>query len=337
VPPFVTVAIPCYNEEEFIADCIRDVLAQDYPRDRLEIIVADGMSTDRTRAILAGLMHEVPELRVLDNPDRIQSAGLNRILGQARGDIVARLDVHAEFAPDYIRKCVEVMERTGAEVVGGAARSKARGRFQRAVCAALGSPLGVGGSKYRCAENEGFVETVFGGAFRREIFDRVGMYDPQAVTNEDAELNQRIIAGGGRVYLSREIVAYYYPRDSARGLVRQYFSYGVGRARTFVKHGRMLALRPAIPFLTVLTGLFLLLTAPFQPLTPYAFAAYAGLTLLEAIRVGRRAGLAAIPIVWAIFPMLHVAHGVGFAVGLARHLATARPRFQAARLRSRSL
>ncbi|MGZ5967518.1 MAG: glycosyltransferase family 2 protein, partial [Polyangiales bacterium] len=224
--PMVTIAMPCFNEERFIEHCVRSVLAQDYPRDRIEVLVADGRSTDTTREILAHLIAEDPRIQLIDNPERLQAAGMNEIVRVARGDVIVRMDVHCEYAPDYVRKCVEVLERTGADNVGGAQRARATTLFQRALCAALSSPLGVGGAKYRSPENEGFVDTVFLGAFDKKVFERVGLYDPRAITNEDAELNQRIVASGGKVYLSRDIVVHYYPRDSFAALARQYFKYG---------------------------------------------------------------------------------------------------------------
>lgn len=317
--PLVTIAMPCLNEERFIEACVRSVLAQDYPKDRIEVIVADGMSMDATREILLRLSEEDPRIRMLDNPDRIQAAGMNRIIQAARGEIVVRMDVHCEYASDYVRKCVEVLEATGADNVGGAQRARATTLFQRALCAALASPLGVGGAKYRSPDNEGFVDTVFLGAFRRRVFERVGMYDPHAITNEDAELNQRIVDAGGKVFLSRDIVVHYHPRESFRALAKQYFKYGRGRARTLLKHGKLLSVRPALPFLMVSGAAALLATSAVQPLTPFAFGAYALATGAEAVRVGRGAGLASIPVVWAIFPVLHVSHGVGFAVGLVHY------------------
>lgn len=318
--PFVTVAVPCLNEEAFIENTIRCVLDQDYPADRMEVVVADGGSTDRTLSILSRLAQQDERVRVIDNPGRIQAAGMNEMLKVARGEVIVRLDAHGEYAPDYVRRCVEVLAATGADNVGGAQRARAKTRFQRALCAALESPLGVGGSKYRSEAQQGFVDTVFLGAFNRSVFEKVGLYDAKAVTNEDAELNQRILEAGGRIYLSRDIVAYYYPRSSFRALSKQYFKYGVGRARTLVKHRTFPTPRPAIPFAMVVTGGVLLMTWPVQPFTPLYFGTYALATGIEALRVGRKAGFWAVPVVWAIFPVLHVSHGVGFGAGLLRYL-----------------
>jgi succinoglycan biosynthesis protein ExoA len=317
--PFVTVAVPCLDEEAYIEFCIRSILSQDYPRDRMEILVADGGSRDRTREILGCLVEEDPRIVVIDNPGRIQAAAMNEMIRRARGDVIVRMDAHSAYAKDYLSRCVEVLERTGADNVGGAARACARSSFQRALCAALDSYLGVGGSSFRSEKNEGFVDTVPFGAFRRRVFDTVGMFDPRAVTNEDAELNQRIIAAGGKVYLSRDIVVHYFPRDSFTGLAKQYYRYGKGRARTLLKLRELLALRPAIPFLMVAGGAALLATSWLHPFTPFVLGAYALATGVEAVRVGRKAGGRLVPVVWAIFPTLHVAHGVGFAAGLIRY------------------
>jgi cellulose synthase/poly-beta-1,6-N-acetylglucosamine synthase-like glycosyltransferase len=315
--PFVTMAVPCFNEERYIEAFFDDVSAQDYPKDRIEIVIADGMSTDRTRAILERLSGAFEgRLRVIDNPRRLQAAAMNAIVEQCRGDVVVRLDVHARYANDFVRQCVSVLKETGAQNVGGPARPLAKGWFQKAVCAALDSKLAVGNSKYRDPNAEGWVDTVFPGAFPREVLERVGGFDPNAVTNEDAEINQRIHEAGGRVYLSQKIIVHYFPRDSYRGLAKQYFKYGKGRARTMLKHGGLPTVRPLLPFALVISGGVLLLTSPLQPLTPFAFGLYGLLSAVEAVRVTRHKSLLLAPVVASLFPVIHVCHGIGFGVGL---------------------
>jgi len=282
--------------------------------------VADGGSTDATRDIVLRIGREHPRVQMIDNPGRIQAAGMNEIIRQAQGDVLVRLDAHGEYPPDYVSACIRALEKSEADNAGGAQRPRAKTGFQRALCAALQSPLGVGGSKYRSEDNEGFVDTVFLGAFRRRVFETVGMYDDGAITNEDAELNQRILEAGGRIYLSRDIVAHYYPRGSFRSLANQYFRYGKGRARTLLKHRTFATPRPAIPFAMVVTGGLLLLSWPVQPFTVPFFLVYGMATGYEALRVGRPLGLRAVPTVWAIFPVLHVTHGTGFAAGLVHYL-----------------
>ena len=315
--PFVTVAMPCLNEAGFIEACLRSVQAQTYPRDRLEILVADGGSADGTPEILARLAAEDARIRVIDNPQRIQAAGLNCAIRESRGEVIVRMDVHAEYAPDYVEKCVLTLERTGADNVGGAQRCAARNSFHEAMCMALRSPLGAGGAPYRDASHEGFVDTVFLGAFRRQVFDRIGLYDEASVANEDAEINQRIVQSGGRIYLSPEIKVSYFPRGSFAGVARQYFGYGHWRARTFLKHRRLLTLRSVLPFLILLAGLVLLLVEPRWALA--AVLLYAALTGLEAMRVGRGLSARGLATVWALFPVIQFSQGVGFGLGLMRY------------------
>lgn len=198
---------------------------------------------------------------------------------------------------------------------------------------ALRSPLGAGGAPYRDAWHAGFVDTVFLGAFRREVFDRIGLYDEASVANEDAEINQRIVQSGGRIYLSPEIKVRYFPRRSFAGVARQYFGYGHWRARTLLKHGRLLTLRSFLPFLTLLAGLVLLLVEPRWALA--AVLLYAALTALEAVRVGRQLPLHRLATVWALFPVIQFSQGVGFGLGLVRYAL--RPDWKpAARARSES-
>ena len=279
--------------------------------------MADGGSTDGTRQALDRLAAEDGRIRVIENPQRIQAAGLNLAIRASRGEVIARMDVHAEYAPDYLERCVEVLGRTGADNVGGAARCRARGRVQRAVCAALQSPLGFGGAAFRNPDVEGYVDTLFPGAFRREVFDKVGLFDEGAVTNEDAELNQRILGAGGRIYLSREIKVYYYPRDSLTGLASQYYRYGQGRARTLLKHGRFVRLSPAVPFLTLLAAIVATLAIP-----RVAAAAALLYFLVAGVEAARLAGRFEAPplLAWLAFPIMHVSHGFGFGVGLVRFL-----------------
>ncbi len=231
--PFVSIAMPSYNEEPYIEECLRSLLGQDYPADRMEILVADGGSQDKTREIVNRLAKEDGRIRLLDNSEhRIQAYGMNLAIKESQGEFILVTDVHAEYAGNYVSKLVETFQRTGADCAGGAQRAKAETWFQKALCAVLESPFGVGGAAYRSPDKEGFVDTVFPGSFRRSILEKVGLYDVKAVTNEDAELQQRILEAGGKVYLSKDVVVHYYPRKSFRLLAKQYFKYGDGRART---------------------------------------------------------------------------------------------------------
>ncbi len=324
--PFVTIAMPSYNEENYIETCLRSLLTQDYPADRMEILVADGGSPDRTREIVNRIAEEDSRVRLLDNSEhKIQSYGMNLCIKESKGEYILVTDVHAEYAHNYVSKLVEAFLTTGADVAGGAQRAKAETWFQKALCAALDSPLGVGGAAYRSATKKGWVDTVFPGSFKRTILEKVGLYDVRAVTNEDAELQQRVLEAGGKVWLSDEVVVHYYPRKSFRLLAKQYFKYGDGRARTLLLRGKFPVIRPLIPFLGLALGTTMLIVPPLQPLLPPAIGLYLAGTGLEAMRVGSKVGIWAIPVVWAIFPTLHFSHAVGFAQGLVKYTLNPKP------------
>lgn len=321
--PRCSIVIPCLDEEAYIEAVVRAAMTQRYPRDLIEILVADGGSTDRTRAIVARLSAEDPRVSLIDNPRRFPSAGMNAGIQASSGAVIIRMDAHAEYADNYVQASIDALRRTDAANVGGAARARYRCPFQRAVCAALESPLGVGGSAYRDPSREGFVESVFNGAFRREIFARVGLFDETARTNEDAELNQRIIEAGFAVYLCRDVVAFYYPRASLRALARQYFLYGQGRARTLIRRGQLLSVRPLIPFgavtLLALFGALSLLLPEQAALFALAPMLYAAIVLTESSRLAKRSGRGLLPRIAAILPVMHFAHGLGVWGGLLRN------------------
>jgi glycosyltransferase involved in cell wall biosynthesis len=317
--PLVSLVVPCYQERDAIEACLATLFGQDYPPDRLEVLIAEGGSTDGTREILDRIAAGEPRLRIVDNPARLQAPGMNAAIRASRGDVIVRMDAHCEYASDYVRRSVEVLLRTGADNVGGAQRMLPRTAFQKALAAALSSPFGAGGARYRSTDAEGFTDTVFLGAFRRRVFEEVGLFDPGAVTNEDAELNQRIREAGGRVYLSREVVVGYLPRRSLGKLALQYYRYGRGRARTLLKHRRLGVLRPAIPFLSLCAAAVLLAVPALRPVALPAFGLYALLLLTFAARAARGLGLAAVARLCAIFPVMQLAHAAGFAAGLARY------------------
>jgi glycosyltransferase involved in cell wall biosynthesis len=316
--PLVSIVVPCLNEAGYIEGCLRTLQQQDYPRDSIEVLLADGGSTDGTQDIVRRIAANDQRIRILHNARRFQAPGLNEAIKVSTGKIIVRMDVHCEYAANYVSKCVETLIRTGADNVGGAQRAIAKTPFQEVLCRVLTSPLGVGGAKYRSASEEGFVDTVFLGAFRRTVFENWGLYDDDAITNEDAELNQRILSGGGKIYLSREIVVHYYPRDSFSGLARQYYRYGLGRARTLRKHGKLPTVRPVLPFLLTVGLGSVILIPVLHPVALPILSGYFGLTGVEATRVAWDLGPMSVMRAWGMFPAIHFAHGLGFAHGLFR-------------------
>ncbi|MCA1726775.1 MAG: glycosyltransferase family 2 protein, partial [Actinobacteria bacterium] len=227
--PMVTVVIPMLDEERWIRRCIDSLLGGDYPADRLEVLVVDGGSRDRSRAVVRDRAADDQRLRLLRNPRRIAAAAMNAGIAEARGDVIIRADAHTTYARDYISKCVSVLDRTGAAAVGGPQRATGDSRVARAIALTTTSRFGVGDARFRFTRRTEETETVYLGAWRRETLDAAGGFDEGLAINEDYELNHRLRASGGKVVVSPEIRCEYHVRDSLRALGRQYYRYGRGK------------------------------------------------------------------------------------------------------------
>ncbi len=320
--PRVSIVIPIYNEERRIAQCLDSVVAQTYRKDRLEVLLVDGGSRDRTREIIDGYCARFPFLRLLENPRRIAPAALNIGIRAATGDVVVRLDAHTRYDPDYVAKCVETLATVGAANVGGPITTLPGDDTPTAQAIALATshPFGVGNSKFRTSREAQFVDTVPFGAFRREVFAKVGLFNEALVRNQDIELNVRIRRSGGTIYLNPEIRSYYYNQATLRGLARQSFSNGEWNVYTHALSGTRLAPRHYAP-LAFVTALGIALGAVLTPLgmaplgliaCPYlACCAYASIRL-------SRGRLRLLPILPLAFLTLHLAYGTGSLVGLLR-------------------
>jgi len=324
--PLVSVIVPVRNEERYVERCLSRLLGQDYPRERLEILVVDCLSEDQTRAIvqrlLGGRASMPPVLRLIDDPGQERTTALNAGIRAATGEIIMRVDARSIVPLDYVRKCVETLAATGADNVGGMQQPIAESPMQEAVGLAMSHPFGVGDAQFRVGKRSGFVDTVYLGAFRREVFSRVGLFDDVVpVLSEDSDINQRIRDYGGTVYLNAEIRACYYPRETLRGFVALYFRYGVARAGNLMKHRKLSAWRQAVPPLFVLS----LATLGLLALTHEAFRVGFGIVLgtyvisdlgVSASLCARRGKWYLWPRLLAVFPCMHFAWAFGLFNGL---------------------
>lgn len=296
--PSVSVIIPVFNEEAMLAGCLESVEAQDYPAIQ-EVVVADGGSTDATRKVAA----RFSRVKVVDNPRRNRPAGLNVALAAATGEVVVRVDARTRLAPDYVSRCVAALERSGAALVGGPMRFSASTPRERGIAAAMMSRLGAGPAEFRRLGGEPrYVDTIYLGAFRREVVADLGGYDERSGGNEDAELAYRAQKAGG-VYLDPSIVSTYLAREGIGPLARQFYRYGQNRARTMRKHPQSISSRQlAVPALLV--GL----ASPWRRTVAACYlAVVAGRAALEAF-----SDPAAAPFMAAALPVMHFSWGVGF-------------------------
>jgi succinoglycan biosynthesis protein ExoA len=262
----VSIIVPCYNERSTIRLLLEAIQRQTYPLNDLEIIIADGMSTDGTRGAIKEFSSANPKLdvRVVDNPDRIIPAALNHAIRAARGEVIIRLDAHSIPYPDYVAGCLAALESTGAANVGGVWEIKPSGEgwVSRSIAVAAAHPLGAGGARYRTSGQAGEVETVPFGAYRREWFERIGLFNESLLSNEDYEFNVRLHRAGGVIWFEPDIRSVYFARGSLTSLAKQYARYGYWKARMLLNHVGSLRWRQAIPSLFVLSTLLLGILAP---------------------------------------------------------------------------
>jgi succinoglycan biosynthesis protein ExoA len=285
--PSVTVAIPALNEAANIEGVIRRFLGTSYPH-LLEVLVADGGSTDGTQEIVSNISRSDPRVKLISNPDKIQAAGLNAMLREAQGKVFLRADAHCEYALDYVESCVGTLVSVPALNVGGAQRFVASTPFQAGVALATKSPLGSGGARYRDPDYDGYADTVFLGCFWTDVLRQLSGYSTHLPTNEDAELNIRLseqlsdlwqIApiqfmepGTSQsvppraIYVSSRIRAWYYPRKTWKALWAQYLKYGSGRCLTTLLHPASSSWRGRLPFAVILSGLLVFLADILTPL-----------------------------------------------------------------------
>lgn len=313
--PSVSVVMPVRNEERDLRDAVESILAQDYPRP-FDVCLAIAPSTDRTAEVARLLAEAHPSVKLVDNPRSVTPAGLNAAIRATGGDIVVRVDGHAELAPGYIRRAVETLQRSGAVNVGGVQRAEGRTPFQRAVAVAMTSRLGVGGGRFHLGGDEGPVDTVYLGVFDRRALEAVGLFDEDLHNNQDYELNIRLRAAGGVVWFDPALWATYRPRSTVRTLARQYFRYGAYKRRVLRRHPGSVRIRQVLPPLATIGVFGGLLLAPFAPLAAVMPGLYALGVLAGSIAAAPRApGTAARLVV--VYPTMHLSWGCGFLVGRA--------------------
>jgi succinoglycan biosynthesis protein ExoA len=324
----ISIVSACRNERKHIRAFIDSLLAQDLAGFDWEIIIADGASEDGTREALSEVSRENPRVAVIDNPSRIVSTGLNAAIRAARGDIILRMDAHTEYASDYIQRCVEALETSGAQNVGGPARTKAEGRRAGAIQAAYHSRFSTGGAKFHDENYTGYVDTVTYGCWRKETLLKLGLFDEKLVRNQDDELNLRLTRAGGKIWQSAEIVSWYRPRATLSALFRQYFQYGFWKVAVIRKHRIPGSWRHLIPGVFVAGNMALLLAAlclavagrgnlAEKTLLAWAavLAAYVLASIVASVAAANKFGWKLLPYLPGTFAVFHVSYGLGFLLG----------------------
>lgn len=322
--PFVSIIIPCFNEEKFIRSLLDNILEQDYPGDRFEVFVIDGMSVDHTSEIIEEYSSRRPAIRLLRNEKRFVPFALNLGIRHSNGEVIIRLDAHSRYPVNYVSQLVDYLFKLNADNVGGVWETKPANDSPKAIsiAIALSSVFGVGDSRYRLGVKEvRKVDTVPFGCFRKDLFDRIGYFDEELLRNQDDEFNARIIENGGSIYLIPDIIITYYSRSDISALMRMFYQYAYFKPLVNKKLKKPATVRQFIPPLFVLflfVGWVVIFISPFLFIV---FLSGIGIYLLlnilftfKSIWVsGKMYLLFFLP--W-IFFLQHLAYGLGYLAGI---------------------
>lgn len=316
----VSIVIPCRNEENYIEQCIKSFLVQSYPQELIEIIVADGMSTDNTRKIIDEMKKEHKNIKLLDNLKLSAPTGMNLGIKESKSDIIIIFGAHAYADKDFVRENVLALEGKDIGCAGGVITTINDSIKGEAIAEAMSCPFGVGNALFRYAEKEAFVDTVGFGAYDRKFIIDIGLFDEELVRNQDDELNFRVQKAGKKILLNPKIKATYFSRGDFKKLWRQYYQYGFWKVRVIQKHKKPASIRHLIPLMFVL---FLLGGGILSIFSKLIFIGYL-LTLLLyllldltfSVKICKKKSIKHLPYLFITFPILHISYGVGFIMGL---------------------
>ncbi len=331
--PSVSIIIPCYNEQDTICKLLEAIYAQTFPRIDLEVVIADGLSTDGTRSQIELFSNTHPNLHiaVVDNMPRSIPKALNCALKESKGEIIVRLDAHSMPFPDYIERCVADLQAGLGENVGGMweIRPGAQSWVAQSIALAAAHPLGVGDALYRHADRAALVDTVPFGAFKRELLALIGFYDESLLTNEDYEFNARIRKSGGKVWLDPFIRSVYFARPTLALLAKQYVRYGYWKWRMLRRYPETLRWRQGLPPVFALSLIGGAVLAVFLPIFRVLLAAEILIYLIALGSAGVQAALkhnkvslvVGLPIAIAT---MHIAWGMGFLWSMIKGISSNR-------------
>lgn len=320
--PLVSIIVPMRNEKKYITKCIDSLIDQDYPRNAYEVIVVDGMSDDGSRDIVLSLAERHANVFLLDNPSLFTSFGLNVGVRRSKGDIIIILGAHSFVNADFIKQNVAAFEKGKADCVGGPIGILGETKSAKAISLAMASSFGVGDAHFRNSERHGYVDTVAFGAYKKEVFKRIGLFDEELVRDQDDEFNYRMRKAGGKIFMTPLIRSFYYSRATFKKLWDQYFQYGFWKIRVFQKHPKMMMLRQFVPAVFVLSVVICLTAslenALFFYLLLLILASHFICDVFFSFRIAKKHGWKYFFPLLLSFNILHWSYGFGFLIGFFR-------------------
>ena len=282
----VSAIIPCRNEEKFIGKCLDSVIAQDFPKDNFEILVIDGMSDDKTRETINEYVKKYPFIKLLDNPKKFTPFALNIGIKNAKGEVIVRMDAHSVYIKDYISKCIKYLKEYEVDNVGGIWKimPSEKTLINKAIALVSSSFFGAGNAHYRTGYSKGpkFVDTVFLGCYKKETFEKIGLYNENLARSYDMEFNSRLRKAGGKILLFPDIITYYYPKPTLKEFFGHNLLDGIWAIYP-LKFGASLKLRHYVPFIFVLSLIFFLISSFFFKPMIYLFLFIIGLYLFTSL------------------------------------------------------
>jgi glycosyltransferase involved in cell wall biosynthesis len=325
--PFVSIIIPCRNEEKFILKTLENIIEQDYPKNKTEIFVVDGLSTDRTRQIANDFINKNENIIILDNPEKIVPSALNKAIHESKGEIIIRMDAHSIYPVDYVSILVKSLIELEADNVGGVwvTEPGSTSLVSKAIAIATSHPFGIGNAHYRLGAKEPMqVDTVPFGCYRKEVFERIGLFDEDLIRNQDDEFNARLIKNGGKIYLIPSLKIRYYAREKLSKMALMFYQYGLYKPLVNKKIGYPATIRQLIPPLFTLAIIILttlsIINGIALKLLAILLAIYFLADFLISFFLSIKNKLSLFIFLLITFPVIHFSYGWGYLKGIFRFL-----------------
>jgi len=321
----ISIIIPCRNEEKFIANTLESIINGSYPLEKMEILIIDGMSDDTTREIVGKYEKKYPQIKLIDNPQKTVPYAMNYGIKEAKGEVIVRLDAHSIYPSDYIEKLVYWLEKLDVDNVGGVwDTTPANDSLEaKAIALATSHPFGIGNAQYRISnKKEPYeVDTVPFGCYKKEVFEKIGLFDTDLTRNQDDELNARLIQNGGKIFLIPDLKIKYFARDKFSKMFKMFYQYGYFKPLVNLKLRQPATVRQFVPLLFVLFLIFGILFSFLSKIFFYLFILgifiYFGADCLVSFKISKRENnFKLLPYLVLSFFLIHFSYGIGYLKGI---------------------